>query len=343
MLCQGNNDPCLCHYYRILALASLSRRRIGETIDYLSFALENAAKSGSYLDIGMAAWYAASIHLLYGNLSRARSLAEKARRHFLEAGSPEWADKARFLMGRLLFEAGLYRQAMDCFEEILKNPDGGSFPEKNNTLEAWAYRARVFFQAPLCPRPQNGVLQSGGPDLELFEIEAAYLSGDYQRTVNLSNMRTALPTALSAALLSTENFYHIERPDWRSGFTQCELLYFSWSELWEKMIKIYHSLALSRISPEGKAEAAKLIQQALRGGQFSEIDPNDVFYHYAWYCVTDHTSGDQIDASTAVSMALKRMQSRAVRIDDMAVRRQYLTQPHWNKALEQAAKDFKLT
>jgi hypothetical protein len=41
-------------------------------------------------------------------------------------------------------------------------------------------------------------------------------------------------------------------------------------------------------------------------------------------------------------VAFKRLQSRAARIDDSEIRRQYLAQPRWNKALEEAARKLKL-
>ena len=87
---------------------------------------------------------------------------------------------------------------------------------------------------------------------------------------------------------------------------------------------------------------SRAMQRVLRGGQFPEIDPYDVFYHYAWYRVLQQTGSSQVDISTAVSVAFKRLQSRATRIDDAEIRRQYLTQPLWNKALGQAARDLKL-
>ncbi|MCL2128047.1 MAG: hypothetical protein FWH38_07325, partial [Treponema sp.] len=156
LISQENEGECLALSYRLLALASLSRRRIGETIDYMGFALENAAKSGGPQDAGMAAYYAASVHLLYGNLSRSQALAEKANRHFLEAGSPDWADRSRFLEGRIVFETGSYQQAGNIFEDILiKSPEGNS-EEKNCLLEAWTYRSRVYYENRLCQKPRGG-------------------------------------------------------------------------------------------------------------------------------------------------------------------------------------------
>jgi hypothetical protein len=108
------------------------------------------------------------------------------------------------------------------------------------------------------------------------------------------------------------------------------------------MLSTYHSLAQSCLSPPQTEEAMNTMQGILRGGQFTEIDPYDVFCHYAWYRVLKQSGSSPVNISTAVSVAFKRLQSRAGRIDDMETRRQYLTQPRWNKALDQAARDFKL-
>ncbi|MDR0289441.1 MAG: tetratricopeptide repeat protein [Treponema sp.] len=335
MLCQGNSNVCLAQAYRLSALTSLSRQRIGETIDYIGFSLENAAKSGIFQDIGMAAYYAASVQLLFGNLSRSRILAEKARRHFLKAGNPEWADRSRFLLGRLAFEIGSYQEALEQFEDILENPEGADSAEKNALLEAWACRTRVYrktYQASQIYRPP---FQDIRHDASLFEIEAQCLTENYSKAVELYS-------ANSAAVPASDEFLCIERPDWSSGFAQCELLFFSWDDLRDRMASAYNSIAQSRLFTADDEEATHAMQRVLRGGQFPEIDPNDVFYHYAWYRVLKQTGASQVDISTAVSVAFKRLQSRAGRIDDMETRRQYLTQPLWNKALEQAARDFKL-
>jgi hypothetical protein len=329
LLCQGRGNIHLAQIYRLFALTSLLRHRIGETIDYLGFALENAAKSGSFQDIGMAAYYATSVQLLYGNLSRAKILAEKACRHFLKAGNPEWADRSRFLMGRVIFEIGSYQQAADLFEDIRQNPEGAYSPEKDGLLEAWAYRAKAC-----CGSFENPKLQ-GSRDADLFEIEALCLAGNYARAAELSGVTP--PSSPWG-----DDFFYIERPDWRSGFAQCELLCFSWDELRGRMLSAHHSIAQTSLSSAKNENAINAMQRVLRGGQFPEIDPCDVFYHYAWYRVLQQTGSNQVDISTAVSVAFKRLQSRAARIDDADTRRQYMTQPLWNKALGQAARELKL-
>ncbi|MCL1931212.1 MAG: hypothetical protein FWF55_05310, partial [Treponema sp.] len=326
MLCQGHSIH-LAQIYRLFALTSLLRYRISETIDYLGFALENAAKSGIFQDIGMAAYYAASVQLLYGNLSRAKTLADKSWRHFLKAGNPEWTDRARFLMGRIIFEIGSYQQAAELFEDIQKNPEGVYYPEKDSLLEAWVYRAKACCGSFEGVRPQNG------RDADLFEIEAQCLTENYSRAAELASIT---PPILG------DDFFCIERPDWRSGFAQCELLCFSSDDLRGRMFGAYHAIARSALSPANGEEAIHEMQRVLRGGQYPEIDPHDIFFRYAWYRVLQQAGSNQVDISTAVSVAFKRLESRAARIDDAETRRQYMTQPLWNKALGQAARELKL-
>ncbi|MDR1319764.1 MAG: hypothetical protein LBJ90_09070 [Treponema sp.] len=326
---QGKNNFCLSQSYRLFSLVNLSRQQTGETLDYISFAAENAEKTGSLHELAISAYYAAAAQFLYGNVSRAERLARQARDHALAAGRPDWADRSRFLEGRLAFETGRYREALEIFEALRKEPYGAALPEKERLLSAWVYRARVYFQNPLIQKPSDG-----GNDADLFEVEAAFLAGNFKRSSEL------------AGLLSNphmkENFLFTEQPDWRSGFAQCELLCFSRGELWDRMICVYRSLALCRISPAGGEEALHNMQRILRDEKLSEMDPWDSFYFYAWYRILEQTGAGQVDMNTAVSIAFKRLQRRASRIDDIETRRRYLSQPRWNSALSAAAKEFKL-
>ena len=330
-LCQGKKSPCLAHCYRIFALATLSQKRIGETIDYLGFALENAAQYGSGYDIGISAYYASSVQLLHGNLTRAGALAEKATRHFLKAGSPEWADRSRFLEGRVLFETGHYRQAISIFEDISGKGGGESSPEKSSLLAAWIFRAALGGEDPP-PAPPQGSL-----DADLFALEAMYLDDDQSRAAQQFSGFSAIDGGGIA-----ESFVYTEQPDWRSGFAQCEWLFFSQASIRERMTTAFHSLIHSRLFPPDGADDLRAIQLVLRSGEFPEIDPCDIFYHFALCRVLEQCDADRVDISTAVSVAYKRLQSRAVRTDDPETRRQYINLPRWNKALARAAAEFNL-
>jgi hypothetical protein len=108
------------------------------------------------------------------------------------------------------------------------------------------------------------------------------------------------------------------------------------------MIGIFNALAKSRLSAQGSEEAIQSVQQILRDEKLCEMDPWDAFYFYAKYRILEQTVSNPVDLSTAVSMAFKRLQRRAGRIEDIETRRQYLNGPHWNSELCVAAREFKL-
>ncbi|GHV53094.1 hypothetical protein AGMMS49579_11300 [Spirochaetia bacterium] len=329
LLSQARNWTGLAQSYRLFSLAYLVKQQVGETIDYVTFAVENAEKSGNVDELGVSSYYAASAQFLSGNLSKAERLAVQAETQSAAAGRPDWADRARFLRGKLAFELGRYQDACSIFEDIQKNPMGLNTPAKEGLLAAWVYRSQVYTRNLLIPKPEGG-----GPDADLFEIEAAYLAGNFGRTVELADRL--------AAMIPQDYFLYTEQPDWRSGFAQCELLLLPQKEFWDRMISAYHSLALCRISTAGGEAAMQNMQRILRDERLSGMDPNDSFYFYAWYRVLEESRAPQVDMNTAVSMAFKRLQRRASQIDDVDIRRDYLSEPRWNNALSLAAKEYKL-
>jgi len=332
LLGQGKNNFSLPQSYRLYSLVCLSRQRINETIEYLGFALTNAERNDNYHELAVSSYYAAAAQFLYGDIYKALQFVGKSIKYALDAGSPDWADRACFLQGRIEFELGRYREAYDVFDKINKEPYDGMFGEKENLLSAWIYRCKNYFQ-----RPEASNIKSVNHDIDLFEIEGAYLCGDYEKVVELSSSYVNP--------FEDESFLYIERADWRSGFTQCEHLYFGHGEIQNRMVSLFHSLALSKLSKEptnDNDDAIQCIQKILRDDRLCEMDPWESFYFFAKYIILERFGASSVDMSTAVSMAFKRLQRRACRIEDVTTRHQYLNGPRWNRELCQAAKEFKL-
>jgi len=339
---QNRNSYCLPQAYRLYSLVCLSKQQINETIEYLGFALSNAEKSNNHHELTLSAYYAAAAYFLYGDIFKAARLTQKSIEYSLSACCPDWGDRARFLEGRIKFELGNYKEAHDIFDKLFKEPYGSMTYEKENLLAAWIYRCKIYFKNPDTPKPDVN-----NNDADLFEIEAAYLAGNYRKAIDLS--------ASYVNLFKSENYLFIEQADWRSGFAQCEHLYFSNGEIQNRMVSLFHSLALSSLyaqessadeeseeSENGREEAIQGIQKILRYERLCEMDPWDAFYFYAKYRILEQCGASLVDKSTAVSMAFKRLQRRACRIEDVETRHQYLNGPLWNRELNQAAKEFKL-
>ena len=329
LLAQKEKTLCLPQAYRLFALVCLSRQQMSETIEYLDFALTNADKTNNIHEMGISAYYAATAHFLFGDIFKAVDLASKAVEKSLSAARPGWADRSRFLEGRLKFELGNYKDAKNIFEAVLNDPHDKMSDKKSDMLSAWVYRSKVYLNYPSLSKPQSRC-----HDADLFEIEAAYLAGDFKKAAGLS--------ASLSNVVAKDNFLYTEQPDWQSGFAQCEHLFFSQGEVQQRMIKVFHSLAASRLPSENKEESLQNMQIILRDDRLSDMDPWDAFYFYAWYRILEQTGASSSDMSTAVSIAFKRLQRRAGRIRDVETRRQYLNVPRWNQELSAAAKEFRL-
>ncbi|MDR2702343.1 MAG: hypothetical protein LBB72_07925 [Spirochaetaceae bacterium] len=332
LMAQNENQGCgLARIYRLFSLVEYTGRRLPEAIDYFGFSMEDAEKSGEYGELGIAAYYAAVVHFVFGNISKAKQLAVQAQEASLAAVSPGWVDKSRFLEGRLCFETGGYEKALDIFTKLEKNPLGPETKEFKQTLAAWIYRAGSYMGKAVSKK-------SSGPDAELFEIEAAFLSCEYRKVMELSG-------AYFGKSRQEQKFILIEQPDWSSGFSQCELLLFSPENFQYRMIHTFRTLAMCR-HISGKVNydregAIRELEQIMRD-ELSEMDPNDAFYFFAYYRFLKDTGAPEVDMNTAISIAFKRLQKRASRIDDNETKRAFLSLNRWNNVLSSAAKEHNL-
>lgn len=344
----------IAQVYRLFSLVNVSQQHLSDALEYLTFAIEHAEFIDAQDELALAAYYAAGTNFLFGNISKAERLALLSETAAAASNRTEWADRSRFLLGRIYFETGRYQEAQDIFEDL----ESRYLPSSNQAqvCSAWIFRTDVFLNRlhPRVPGTMNY-------DAQLFAVEAAYLSGNYRETITRSE-------ALSM-ILTEGNFLFIEQPDWRSGFSQCEFLLFSMQNFFSRMLSAYCALALCRVNQSGgfrkepgesnarqdaekkskssvlsftQIEAQDCIRRVLREEGMPHLDPNDAFYYYVQYCVLQETSGMEIDMNTAVSLAFKRLQSRASRIDDLEIKDSYLSRNYWNKALSQAAKQHKL-
>ncbi|MDR3167893.1 MAG: tetratricopeptide repeat protein, partial [Treponema sp.] len=143
LLNQGRSEMS-SQVYRLFSLVNLLKRQIGETIEYISFSVENAEKAEQFDELAIAAYYAAGIHFLFGNISKAQRLARQAEEAASSCGQGDWADRALFLRGKLYFEIGRYQDALDVFRLLERYPSGIPSKEKEQVLLAWIFRTRIY-------------------------------------------------------------------------------------------------------------------------------------------------------------------------------------------------------
>jgi len=334
--------------YRFFSLVNLSKKRLDDALEYIAFALEQAERAEQPEELVLTSYFASSINFLYGNLSGAERLAVKTEESAASLGQPGWGSRAKFLRGRINFEIGRYDEALEIFESLDKTA-GFTADDAAATVRAWINRAKVFLghfpgeavssgnaAGSAAGRADGRAAES---DSLIFETEMAYFAGDYRRAA-----------ALADAFLSTSrekpggNFIFTEQPDWRSGFAQCEYMFLPEKVPGTRLVWVYRAMAqcAAQPSPGTREEILGGMQRFMRDELLPDTDPNDAFYFYAWYCMLRDSGAAQVDMNTVVSMAFKRLQRRAARIDDLRTKQAFLAMSRWNNTLSLAAREHKL-
>ena len=323
--------------FRFFSLINLSRRRMDDALEYINFALEQAEKNDQSEEIFLSSYYASSIYFIYGNFSKAERLIIRAEEISSELGQKEWNYRAMFFKGRIYFETGRYEDAMEIYEALGSIKDYSNserFRLMQGTVHAWIYRIKNFLGIKSAG---DDISDASSLDGRVFEIEAACLSGDYQKAISLAEEFLSSPDAVKDYFLFTE------QPDWISGFSQCEGLLQSDKVPGTKLAWVLRLLAQCAIQPsiENKKEILSRMQRYMRDELFPDTDPFDAFYFHAWYKMLKEMNNDN-DMENLLSMAIRRLRRRLDRIDLRELRQTSFDLPVWNNVLYLAAKEFKV-
>ncbi|MDR0785477.1 MAG: hypothetical protein LBE74_06290 [Treponema sp.] len=323
------NGSCPARTYRLISIVNIQSRKLSEAADYANIAASFVETSGENDELGVSLFYAANIQYLFGNISKAERLAASAERSAASVGCYQWAQRARFLSGKIRFEFGDYEKAAKIFDSLRKTVETN---EAKNTVDAWLFRVKFFVGETVEQR-----ISYANPSLDalLFDAEVSYITGKYKETM-----------ALTEKLLERapgDGYLWTERPDWASGFSQCEFLLTPEQDFWKQMALIYHSLSLCALADNEKARKQAIIDlEWLSPNTLPDIFPNDFFYFYALYRVLRESGEDPLYVNTVVGIAFKRLQQRGIKIDAPESRRTFFNRPYWNNALTAAAKEYKL-
>ncbi|MDR0638424.1 MAG: hypothetical protein LBG27_05925 [Spirochaetaceae bacterium] len=318
----------LSRVYRIMTLVNLSSGRLSDAMDYIAFATDNAEKNRDYDELALSGYYASGTYFLFGNISKAKRLIDLSTKSASISGRMEWLKRGVFFTGRIMFETGNYAQALSLFEDLLIKIDEKSEPAAYQTVSAWIYRCKIYLGGTISAEPIKSNL-----DFSLFEIEAFYFAGDYENVIKKADV--------FMENIPEPAFQFVEQPDWSSGFTGIDFIFFDKRDFLIRFATAYRSLSLCRIKQD-MTEAIRNMEYLMHNERFTRTDSNDPFFFYAYYCVLAEMDAPEVDKNTAISMAFKRLQSRASRIDDLDTKRNFLNLSFWNKALYQTAKDHKL-
>jgi tetratricopeptide (TPR) repeat protein len=310
--------------YRQLGLAELASERLSEAMDYFRFASESAESRSDLYELILDDAYTAIAQFIHGNLSLAEQYGRSVRERSATVYAVTWDRWIQFFNGRLLFECGRYREAGLLFQKLLEECPDAEHSAERRTLFAWAYRARLYSRSLSL---ENTDYEADG-DLGLFTVEERYFSGEYRQALELAE---SLLVREKAPLFSSP-----EQPDWTSGFSMIENRCMRGENVRKKLLRVYKNLCLLGLNE--KDEACEDLRCMIREERLSELDPHDPFYFRAYRIALHETNAPAVDQGTILSLAFKRLQRRASRIDDVELKRSYLTLPRWNASLFADAK-----
>ncbi|HPQ00678.1 MAG TPA: hypothetical protein PLK03_07380 [Termitinemataceae bacterium] len=311
-------DFLLSRIYRVFALVELQHEHIQEALEYISFSIETAKNSSLVPERFRTFFYAAVISFLYGNYSRALYYLTQSKMLAEEAYLSEWLKTCIFLEGRIYFETGKYRQAYHTFSQI----------EESEGAELWMYRTKTY----LHNQTSTGQIQKN--EKGFFQIEAAFFKGLYDEIQEA--------TEILEGTFQKESFLYTEQPDREQSFAHAEVLLAPRHHLMAKMTAGYSVLASYKTHQLDIKTAISRMEEILASCA-SEFDgPFEMINLSLYIELLKDSSPNLLDFDTALSKAFKRLQTRASRIDDYALREAYLYGSYWNSRLMEAAKERKL-
>jgi tetratricopeptide (TPR) repeat protein len=299
-------------------------------------------KSGDKDELVKALYFSSVVHFMYGNLSKAEELIVRSENTAFDLYRIPWAARSRFFRGRLRFEMGRYRDALELFDSLKGIIPPG--PGKD-TLAAWIFRTNVYLalspvgesrktiKAPDFTNALSGQNNAWHTDAGLILVETAFLLGKFDDAVKLCENYLPDPG------IEEDNFFFTEQPDWKSGFSQCEAIFIPARTYRNRMISIYQMLAQCHLSPADKLSIKA--ENLIREYQLSEWDTNNIFYLYALHLIQMEAGASRSGIST-LNMAYRRLRTRAECIESRSAREDYVSLNFWNNALYLAARENKL-
>ncbi|HUZ18429.1 MAG TPA: hypothetical protein VMV68_08570 [Spirochaetia bacterium] len=319
-----------------IGLNMLASARFEEAEEYFSIGASAADTETSSYDLVRALCFESVSLYLFGNVSKALGIVEHARSLAASACRREWQRYALFLRGRCLFTLGMYPEADRAFRSGLSFSRIYPHEEASMVFDAWSARA-VAHRDPAAAVQRLETIAPGG-EASYFAAEALCELGEYDSAAE------ALASVLEREHGREGSYIPGEVVPWSSGYAGVE----------DRALKspggegVLRNLALAlRAFVHGRQNEVAVgideLTRMTRDDRLSNQDPYLYEYHYLHSLVIPSGEGELlVNKLTALSKALKYVQQRATRIDDVKMRQSFLRSNRLNARLLDDAKRFKL-
>lgn len=321
--------------HRLLGLASLAQSQVQEGAEYLENAYEIAAESPDPFECFFAAYTEAGALLVLGDLKHALERGRDAASWARSAFRADWEAACGFLEGRIAYEFGRYAEAEERFGRVREEALVYSEAETALRAEVWEGRTAAFAGASdrarelLTRSPADAEARWFLAELECFEGETAEAA---------AHAREAL------SLVKKGRYFPADSISWDSGFEGLEsrALGFGGKRSYlEDQIGAFAAFAAALAG--GGPEPILAIEARTREDRLAALHPEAHLYHFYCYRALLAAGGSgPLDPATILSKSFKALQLRTTRMEEAALKDEYLEGNRWNKAILAEARKFKL-
>jgi len=320
-----------------LACIMMGLERIDESKDYFKIAKENIGTNTDNTRLITINTHQAVVNFIYGNFSESLRFISNSNIICQNTGKRDWELFNIFLKGRVIFELGNYREAVDIFSRGLNQCDL-YFDGKNKELffiwlgRCWIYLREIKYGLNILK------------DYEMFS-EALYFAAEglyFQ-----DELHNSLKKIESAYALERDRIRYFCSSNivlWESGYDLIEDRSFVTNGGHGVLFQLIRAFKAFIVTKTGQINAGReeLIRLA-REDRLSDIDPYNGYYYYLHALSFPKYSGaEAVDRLTLLSKALRHIQQTASHIDNPKHRQMYLFDNYWNSGLMNEGRAYKL-
>lgn len=320
--------------HRLLGLIALAGGQVPEGSDYLANARELAVGIPDGLESFFASQAAASAYFTLGDIRRAGFWIDRAAESARTAFRPDWAMGARFAQARIEFELGRYGRAEELFEELAENARIIGADAAEVRAVVWAGRAAAWSGMGSRTRARlSGI--AGDAEASWFLAELASWEGDWQEAARLA--------AGALGAIPRRAYRPIDALSWNSGFDLLEgpcLGPWPGSTYLEDQIAAFESFVWTMAT--GQPDRLPGLAARSREGRLAHHHPQAHLYDWFAFIACETMETPPFDPGTLLSRAWKALQTRTLRMDEAALKAQFLEGNRWNREIVAAARARRL-
>lgn len=320
-----------------LGLVMLLEEKMLDAREYFYIARHAAEQAGRRYDQVRSFTCEALAEFIYGDYSRSLQASLSGYALSEQAGLRQYQLYLTLLIGRTLFELGLYEEASERFLSGAATAEDAALTASLPVFEAWYARTLLYRgNAAGCLEALEGTVPTR--ESVFFTAEALFELGRNRESVEAAERALAIE-------IDERSFLPGEFVSWESGYASIENRVFRKRDTGSVLVRLIRALRSYILGkqPETYQEAISELHSLTRTERLSEFDPYNPIYYFFYAEILprqrDHSIDDRL---TVLGKAAKYMQERMSRIEDSIDKVRYLTKNVWNGRLYTESKENNL-